>query len=354
MLREAPGTIPAVPIEKSVRYIPGRDLSDHPVSLRESWEARAQDWIDWVRAPGHPDSYWRFHREEFFALLPQDPGDLTVDIGCGEGRVSRDLQARGHKVLGIDCSETMIQAAADHKSPAPAIRADAARLPLADASADCAIAFMSLQDIDDMPAAISEAARVLRDARHFVIAIVHPMYSRIEVAKNGNNPDKLFVIKGSYFDQERRKGREARDGLTMTFDREHRPLQAYTDALTDAGFIIEKMCEVTEPDETQPRHCIPMFLGIRATRKAREETSNCRDEPRTARGKRHLRIVGPPRQHASGRRGEKRSPHHTLAWRRAGASTAPQKGPDQSTVLSLARSIIAQTYAGMLAMLHLR
>ena len=67
-------------------------------SLGTRWDEQAAAWTAWARAPGH-DSYWQFHREAFLALVPP-PGRLTVDIGCGEGRVSRDLRAAGHPEPG--------------------------------------------------------------------------------------------------------------------------------------------------------------------------------------------------------------------------------------------------------------
>lgn len=54
--------------------------------LRQAWERHAPEWIAWARTPGH-DSYWKFHRESFLPLVP-GPGRLTVDLGCGEGRVA--------------------------------------------------------------------------------------------------------------------------------------------------------------------------------------------------------------------------------------------------------------------------
>ena len=53
-------------------------------SLGDSWDREAENWVRWARKPGH-DSYWRFHRDAFFRLVPP-PGRLTLDIGCGEGR----------------------------------------------------------------------------------------------------------------------------------------------------------------------------------------------------------------------------------------------------------------------------
>lgn len=238
--------------------------------LRDKWNEHADEWINWVRDPGQPDTYWRFHRKHFLDLVPA-PGGLTLDIGCGEGRVGRDLQKAGHKVLGVDWSVTMCKAAATHKeAPARVVAGDAAKLPLADASVDCAIAFMSLHDIDNMAGAITEIARVLEDGKKLALAIVHPMYSNGRFSAPGN-PDCDFVITRSYFKPELCVSQDGQDGMKVTFFREHRPLQAYVKALLTAGFSIEQLHEVTEDDQDNPRHRIPMFLDILATRGRREK-----------------------------------------------------------------------------------
>ena len=52
----------------------------------------------------------------------------------------------------------------------------------------------------------------------------------------------------------------------MTFQSQHRPLQAYTEALANAGFLIERIREVADPSPADKWHKIPLFLHIRALR----------------------------------------------------------------------------------------
>ena len=99
-------------------------------NLSSSWEAEARQWIQWARAPGH-DSYWRFHRDQFLGLLPP-PGRQTLDIGCGEGRLARDLKELGHRIVGIDSSPSLIAAARDLDPSMDVRLADAAALAVPD------------------------------------------------------------------------------------------------------------------------------------------------------------------------------------------------------------------------------
>jgi SAM-dependent methyltransferase len=236
--------------------------------LRDAWEANAADFVAWVRKPMH-DSYWLYHRAQFLDLLPP-PGELTLDIGCGEGRLARDLVALGHRVIAIDGSATMV-ANARVADPGMDVRlADAAALPLADAMADLAIAFMSFQDVDEMPGAVAEAARVLKPGSRFCMAIVHPLNSAGRFA--GSEPDSPFVIAGSYLEPFGYVDEVERDGLKMAFASAHRPLQDYVAALAAAGFLIERLREPEIPEaaitaESQRRwQRVPLFLHIRAVR----------------------------------------------------------------------------------------
>ncbi len=92
----------------------------------QGFEDRAPGWLAWARTPGH-DAYW-VYRVAFFALVPE-PGDATLEVGCGEGRVSRDLVARGHRVTGLDASPTLLRAAAEADPAANYVQGRAEALP---------------------------------------------------------------------------------------------------------------------------------------------------------------------------------------------------------------------------------
>jgi SAM-dependent methyltransferase len=237
--------------------------------LRSAWEQHASDFVAWARRQGH-DSYWRFHRDLFLELVPP-PGKRTLDLGCGEGRLSRDLQALGHQVVGVDASPTMLAAGREADPEIETHLADASALPFADGAFDCSIAFMSLQDVEDLEGAVREASRTLEPGGRFCVAIVHPLNSAGQF--DGDAADNPFTISGSYLDSAYYADDFARDGLELTIVSAHRPLQAYTDALSGAGLLIERLREPALPEHgiTEPRQRrwqrLPLFLHLRAVKR---------------------------------------------------------------------------------------
>ena len=238
--------------------------------LSEAWEENAAAWIAWAREPGH-DSYWRFHRDLFLELVPP-PSGRTLDVGCGEGRLTRDLAGLGHDVVGVDASPTLL-AAAREASPGMELHvADAADLPFADASFGLVIAFMSLQDVDDLPGALREAARVLAPGGRLCIAIVHPLNSAGTFTSR--TTDSPFVIDGSYLDESITDETFERDGLAMRFVSRHRPLETYTELLSANRLLVDRLREPALPEagfngEHGARwRRIPLFLHLRAVKPA--------------------------------------------------------------------------------------
>lgn len=81
----------------------------------------------------------------------------VLDVGGGHGRLARLLPGLGLRVLLLDLSPAMLDLA-----PRPAVRADGARLPVADDSVDAVAALYTLYHYADPRRPIEQARRVLR------------------------------------------------------------------------------------------------------------------------------------------------------------------------------------------------
>ncbi len=236
---------------------------------REHWEEQAQNWAGWARTPDF-DAYWKY-APMFFELLPPR-GARTLEVGCGEGRVSRDLAARGHRVIGLDTSPTLLKLAREAYPRGRYLRADAAALPFAGESFDLVVAYNSLMDVDDMPGSVREAARVLRPGGALCACVTHPMADAGGFESRAG--DAPFVIRGSYLGGRRPFELEVeRDGQRMHFKGWAYPLEDYFLALEAAGLQVQALREPAVPGATVERYSseqrwrrIPNFLFLRAVK----------------------------------------------------------------------------------------
>jgi ubiquinone/menaquinone biosynthesis C-methylase UbiE len=226
------------------------------VSLHDHWEQQAHVWAAWARKPGH-DSY-EFVRDAFFEFVVPLPARATLDVACGEGRVSRDLRARGHSVTGVDRSPTLIELAREADPEGEYVVADAAALPFPDGSFDLVVSYNALMDFDDLDAALRESARVLTPEGRLAICIVHPM--AYVFRRRGD----VFVLERPYFDQPDDFVTVERGGLTMTFVDRPRTLEQYSRALEGAGFAIERLREISDDDPPVR----PQFMFLRCVKRA--------------------------------------------------------------------------------------
>jgi 2-polyprenyl-3-methyl-5-hydroxy-6-metoxy-1,4-benzoquinol methylase len=56
--------------------------------MRDGWEAGAQNWARFARTAG-PDRAHQNHNLPALRDLLPGPGRRTLDLGCGEGRLTR-------------------------------------------------------------------------------------------------------------------------------------------------------------------------------------------------------------------------------------------------------------------------
>ncbi len=244
-------------------------LGQHRRAMPTEWEQEAENWVRWARAPGH-DAYWYFAPSFFNQIVPE-PGRRTLEIGCGEGRAARDLALRGHRVTALDASATLIGHASQADPEGRYVLGDAAALPFADGSFDIAVAYNSLMDVEDMPAAVAEAARVLQPGGRLCVSVTHPVNDA--GAFREDDPDAPFVVENSYLGKRRFEGTFERDGLRITFRGWCYPMEDYSRALESAGLLIDRIREPAATEEavaSRPSYIqwqrVPMFLQIRAVK----------------------------------------------------------------------------------------
>lgn len=233
-------------------------MSDSSTDLQH-WSRFAREWIAWARTPNH-DAFWAY-RDTLLEFIGPGNGD-ALDVGCGEGRVSRELKALGYKVTACDPTAEFIEAAKELDSADDYVVSPAADLPFETGRFDLVVSYNMLMDVEDVPAAMKEIRRVMRPGGQLIISIVHPMADHGHFEGSGR-----FVLNSSYFGRQRFEGAEERDGLTMHFAGWSQPLEAYAAALENAGLAITSLREPIPSEASGMRKKwarVPLFLWLKA------------------------------------------------------------------------------------------
>ncbi len=239
---------------------------------RESdlWEAHAGWWIDGFTEGADP--------EYVEQILPLAGAELdgfgrVLDVGCGDGQISRLLAAAGAEVVGVDPTWNQIRVARERGGGATYARSGAAELPFADDSFDAAVACLVFEHIDDVDGAIGEVARVLRPGGQLSFFLNHPLLQTPGsgwIDDHTVDPSEQYWRIGPYL-VEQDSVEQVERGVFIRFV--HRPLSRYVNALADHGLLLERMVEPAPPDgfvdrafEYAEASAIPRLLYLRLRR----------------------------------------------------------------------------------------
>jgi SAM-dependent methyltransferase len=165
-----------------------------------------------------------------------------LDLGCGTGVALPELIRLGWIAVGVDISEKMLGRARAHG--AELHRASAESLPFADESFDAAVSLWLHTDVDDFPAILHEAVRVLRPGKPFLYIGAHPCFvgphSRFIAAEGVPTLHLGYRDTGRYDDGPA----IGPDGLRALVGATHLPLGLFLQSFLDAGFAIEHFEEL--------------------------------------------------------------------------------------------------------------
>ena len=172
----------------------------------------------------------------------------VLDVGCGEGQLSRLAVATGSSaVVGVDPTWAQVVEAHRRGGGAGYARAGAAALPFADGSFDHVVACLVFEHIREVDQAIAEVSRVLVAGGRFAFFLNHPL---LQTPNSGwiddqvlDPPEQYWRI-GPYLIEDETI-EEVEKGVFIPFI--HRPLSRYVNALAGAGLSIVHMDEPAPP-----------------------------------------------------------------------------------------------------------
>jgi SAM-dependent methyltransferase len=180
------------------------------------------------------DSPYNAHydRPAVLELVGEVAGKRVLDAGCGPGLYSEELIARGAELVAVDGSAAMVELARKRLADrAQVLHADLSEpLPFGESEFDLIVCALVIHHLDDREAGLREFFRVLRPGGHAVISTQHPTTDWLRKG-------------GSYFEvkEEEDIWHRGDDAYPVRFWRE--PLTTFCAAVSDAGFLIERLVE---------------------------------------------------------------------------------------------------------------
>jgi SAM-dependent methyltransferase len=221
------------------------------------WDASAAAWID---IQGEAGDFGRVHVLDapMLALVDALAPATVLDVGCGEGRFCRMLEARGLATTGVDPTAALIERART-LHPQGDYRVEGAEV-MTVGPHDLIVCYLSLIDMPDLDAALSRIVAAIRPGGHLLIANL-TAFNTAAVHLGWVKPligEPSFPI--DHYLEERPR-RTAWRGVDIV--NHHRPLKRYMQALLGHGLTLTNFDEPPAtggpPDKRDRYNRVPNF-----------------------------------------------------------------------------------------------
>jgi 2-polyprenyl-3-methyl-5-hydroxy-6-metoxy-1,4-benzoquinol methylase len=231
---------------------------------RKRWEQIAPFWDDYF---GEGNAFQRvLIGPTSERLLDLRPGELVLDVACGNGAFSRRMAQLGAQVVACDFSEQFIERAkqrsaeyADRIEYSVVDATDESQLlALGEGRFDAAVCSMAMMDMATIEPLTSALARLLKPGGRFVFSVMHPCFNNTAMKKVVEEEDRagelvtVYSVKISGY-----MGMAPAEGLGIIGQPVsqyyfHRPLSMMFNTCFRAGFVMDALEEPVFGEETQP------------------------------------------------------------------------------------------------------
>jgi SAM-dependent methyltransferase len=212
----------------------------------DPWEANAGWWQTEFTDGADPE-----YEEQILPLAAAclSHAERVLDVGCGEGQVSRLAKnlSGAERVVGVDPAWAQLHVAVKRAGGPAYARGEAARLPFRDDAFDAVVACLVFEHIVALDEAIAEVSRVLCPGGRFALFLNHPL---LQTPNSGwiddqilDPPEQYWRI-GDYLIEDETLEEVEKDVFIPFL---HRPLSRYVNALAANGLSIERMEEPAPP-----------------------------------------------------------------------------------------------------------
>ena len=165
----------AVPRVDEIRTI-AADLDEFPHTLAIPLiQHDIEDgYTQWAPRYDGPNPAVEGEQPVVHGILAELPVGVALDAACGTGRHAAKLSELGHRVIGVDTTDAMLDIARTKVPDAEFRRGRLEDLPLDDASVDVITCSLALTHVPDLGPVVREFARVLRPGGTAVLSDMHP------------------------------------------------------------------------------------------------------------------------------------------------------------------------------------